>query len=201
MIGKSFHSLPKDLRELIWDEFEGKELYRKRAVCKKWQEGLDNARRTSLKKKMESCEKERRIHDQFFLVMPTEERSYKILLLGNAAVGKTSLLWRYTENFFQDFYIYTVYSYYFIPPQLLPLLFLFHSQPSQPSPLPLFKQKQEGEKEGGRRAGSGSDKVEWRWSETSPVGFKERREEGEKGGEDGDGKVRERLFTHPSLAS
>ena len=118
MIGKSFHSLPKDLRELIWDEFEGKELYRKRAVCKKWQEGLDNPRRTSLKKKMESCEKERRIHDQFFLVMPTEERSYKILLLGNAAVGKTSLLWRYTENFFQDFYIYTVYSYYFIPPHL-----------------------------------------------------------------------------------
>ena len=99
----NFDSLSRDLRELIWDKMEGKELYRKRAVCKNWREGLDNARRPSLREKMERCEKEREeIEKETYIFFENDEGdiTLQFLVVGDSWVGKSCLISRYVDDTF-----------------------------------------------------------------------------------------------------
>ena len=106
----NFDSLSRDLKELIWDKMEGKELYKKRAVCKDWREGLDNARRPSLKEKMEKCEERKEIESKTYKYVENVEGNIilKFLVTGDAGVGKSCLILRYVDDSYTDTYISSV---------------------------------------------------------------------------------------------
>lgn len=93
-----FQSFSKDLKELIWDNLGGVELFFLRLVCKDWKMGIENSRRTSLKDKIAKIKTEvdNFVSQGFQLV--------KITLIGDSQVGKTCFVTSYCCNSFAGEY-------------------------------------------------------------------------------------------------